>query len=343
MKLLVVTQAVDDTDPVLGFFVRWVAELATHFEQVSVICLKKGPHTLPENVRVYSLGKEQGSASKLAYATRFWRLVWQLRHNYDAVFVHMNPEYIVLAGWFWRLTRKRLVLWYTHKNVDLKLRLAVPFVHAVLTASKESFRLRTKKLHVAGHGIEVSQFTSVARERAGDTLRVLTAGRISHTKRLMEMLEAFDVLNARGIVFTFTVAGEPATKDDKAYAERLRAAVAQRPYKDAVHLLGPVSHNEIPKLLARADVFLNLSNTGSMDKAILEALVAGVPAVTSNEAFQAMLPAELFVPTVNADAVATALAQAPRVPLQTLIEKVRQDYALAGTIERISEALKKQN
>lgn len=32
MKLLIVTQAVDTEDPVLGFFVRWIEELGKHVE-----------------------------------------------------------------------------------------------------------------------------------------------------------------------------------------------------------------------------------------------------------------------------------------------------------------------
>jgi len=58
MKLLVVTQVVDTEDPVLGFFVRWVEELAKHVESVEVICLREGKHMLPVNVHVHSLGKE---------------------------------------------------------------------------------------------------------------------------------------------------------------------------------------------------------------------------------------------------------------------------------------------
>ena len=44
MKLLVVTQAMDEQDPVLGFFVRWVEELAKRAERIEVICLKEGKH-----------------------------------------------------------------------------------------------------------------------------------------------------------------------------------------------------------------------------------------------------------------------------------------------------------
>jgi len=58
MKLLITTQTIDKNDPILGFFHGWVKEFSKHFEEINVICLKEGEHNLPENVHVYSLGKE---------------------------------------------------------------------------------------------------------------------------------------------------------------------------------------------------------------------------------------------------------------------------------------------
>ena len=123
MKLLIVTQTVDIKDPVLGFFVRWIEEFAKHVEHIEIICLKEGQYTLPSNVRVHSLGKEKNLplfVRRILYAVRFKFFVWRLRHDYDAVFVHMNPEYVVLGGLFWRLLGKKISLWYTHKSIDTK-------------------------------------------------------------------------------------------------------------------------------------------------------------------------------------------------------------------------------
>ncbi|MCR4280769.1 MAG: hypothetical protein NUV88_00330, partial [Candidatus Kaiserbacteria bacterium] len=79
MKLLITTQAIDLDDPIMGFFCRWVEEFSKHCASVHVICLKEGRRSLPANVQVHSLGKEQkleASSSKLAarlaYAWRFY-------------------------------------------------------------------------------------------------------------------------------------------------------------------------------------------------------------------------------------------------------------------------------
>ncbi len=59
MKLLILTQKVDKNDPTLGFFHRWIEEFANHYENLTIICLEKGIYTLPKNVQVLSLGKEE--------------------------------------------------------------------------------------------------------------------------------------------------------------------------------------------------------------------------------------------------------------------------------------------
>ena len=337
MKLLITTQAVDKNDPILGFFHRWIEVFASQVERVEVICLREGVHALPSNVRVHTLGKESGAASRATYAWRLLRLSWRLRREYDAVFVHMNPEYLITAGWLWAFLRKPRALWYTHKSVNLRLRLGVFWSNVVFSASKESFRLPTEKLQVLGHGIDLTQFAPRSHASvAGGTLRILTAGRVSATKRIKEMLAALDVLHEAGVPFTFAIAGEPATEADRAYAHELAEAIAQRPYAEAVTLLGPVAHAQMPGLLAQTDVFLNLSATGSMDKAVLEPLAAGVPAVSSNEAFRELLgPSGLFVSSVEPEAVAAALRAARTADIASATAYVREHYSLETLISRI--------
>src|SRR3954464_15352498 len=99
MRLLIFTQKVDRYDPVLGFFYPWLEEFSKRFESIVVVCLEKGEHTLPSNVKVLSLGKEDG-VSKYIYLKNFYKYIWNERNNYDKVFVHMNQEYVLLGGLF---------------------------------------------------------------------------------------------------------------------------------------------------------------------------------------------------------------------------------------------------
>ena len=204
MKLLIITQKVDINDDVLGFFHRWIEEFAKHCEKITVICLEKGEYNLPENVKVLSLGKEAG-ASKIKYLWRFYKYIWQERKIYDSVFVHMNPVYVILGGLFWKAMGKKVTLWYTHKNVDWKLRLAEKLVNKILTASKESFKLKTGKLQIVGHGILVEMFKNPQSKNynKGDKLKIISVGRITRIKNLDTLIKAGSILNKKILILRF--------------------------------------------------------------------------------------------------------------------------------------------
>src|SRR5687767_9199425 len=110
MKLLIITQKVDRNDDVLGFFHTWIERFGKKFDSIKVICLYKGEHSFASNIEVLSLGKEE-NLSKIGYLTRFYSYIWGLRNDYDGVFIHMNPQYVVLGGPLWRMLGKRVVLW----------------------------------------------------------------------------------------------------------------------------------------------------------------------------------------------------------------------------------------
>jgi len=116
MKLLIITQKVDKDDPILGFFHRWIEEFAKKFDSIIVICLEKGQYNLPKNTKVLSLGKpssvkaSKGKGRRLVYIWNFYKFTWQERKNYDAVFVHMNPVYVILGGLIWKIFKKKITL-----------------------------------------------------------------------------------------------------------------------------------------------------------------------------------------------------------------------------------------
>ncbi len=178
MNLLVVTQKVNKNDSNLGFFCVWIEKLAAQVDHLYVVCLEKGGYNLPSNVTVLSLGKENKKTSFLVYSFRFYRALLELRGKYDGVLIHMNPEYAIFGGLLWRVTGKKVLLWYVHKAVNFRLWLAEKFVTKIFTASKESFRLPSKKVEVVGHGI-LDIFTSQEK-----TAALLWVGRNDPSKNL---------------------------------------------------------------------------------------------------------------------------------------------------------------
>src|SRR3989344_2201877 len=272
MRLLVLTQKVDKNDSILGFFHRWIEEFAKHSEHVIVVTLEEGKHDLPKNVSVYSLGKEKG-ASKVKILFTFYLLVFNLRHRYDAVFVHMNPEYVVLGGLLWRLLGKRVSLWYTHKSVDLKLRVAKLFANIIFTASKESFRVRTRKLHVMGHGIDTDFFSPDLNVARGDWY--LSVGRLMPSKD-----HRMAIVEAKNDGKKLRIAGTgPELKDLEAFAHSLGAQV---------EFLGGMTQGALRDEYRKAALLIHTSKTGSLDKVVLEALACGLPVQTHDPATKSL-------------------------------------------------------
>lgn len=272
MRLLIITQAIDTKHPVLGFFVRWVEEFAKHHDHIHVIALQVGEYDLPKNVTVHSLGKESG-AGKLQRLTAYCLLLTTLHKDYDSVFVHMNPEYLVLAGWWWRLAGKKVGLWYTHKSVDLKLRIAEMFTNIIFTASKESFRLPSKKVHVMGHGIDTNFWTPDAHASRGT--HWLSVGRLMKTKRHDQAIR-----EASGVHTSLRIVGDG--------EERSRLEALAHELGADVQFLGPLSPENLREEYRRAALLIHRSETGSLDKVVLEAAACGCPVNSTDPAIAAL-------------------------------------------------------
>lgn len=281
MRVLIVCQVLDAKHPILGFFHRWVEEFAKHVESVVVIASSVGEHNLSKNVSVYSLGKERGNTSAMRMVN-FFKLIISLRNEYDTVFVHMIQEAVLAGGLLWKLFGKKIGLWYVHGTVSLRLRVAALITDAIFTTSPESCRLKTKKVHTLGHGIDVDPLEVSSMPPVP---RIVTIGRISPSKKLDTVLDAFSILKEQGIRFEGEIVGGPAVARDVQYAKEIQ----KRAEALGVTYHGPVPHEKALGCLDGATFFISASETGSVDKAVLEAASRGVVSVFSSAAFAGAL------------------------------------------------------
>jgi glycosyltransferase involved in cell wall biosynthesis len=343
MRILIFTQIIDHTDPGLGFFHRWVEVFREECEEVTTVCLKKGMYSFPEYVEVISLGKEDG-ASRLKYLWRFYTTIWKYRHQYDAVFVHMNPEYVVLGGIPWRLMGKTVGLWYSHRTVDLKLRIAERFTNIVFTGSKESFRIPSPKVLVTGQGVDTTIFTP--REmRPSVPPTLLVVGRISPIKNLELAIDTLVQVRTSVPDAVLRIVGAVGKPEDQAYLDSLRERIAQDGLQDAVILVGGKDSAGVLEELRGADVFLHTSMTNSADKTAVEAMAVGLYQVTSSPVYQKDLPASCAQePTAEAFAHEVcryfALPEIEKQRLATLLrEAAIREHSLVRLIRLIVRTL----
>jgi glycosyltransferase involved in cell wall biosynthesis len=295
MRLLIITQKVDKNDPDLEFFHRWLEEFSKRVEQVIVISLMKGKYNLPENVEVLSLGKEDGKG-KIEYLRRFYFYIWTRRRGYDAVFVHMNPEYIIFGGLLWHFLGKHISLWYVHRQSNLKLKIAEKFSDIIFTSAKESFTIKSSKVVYVGHGVDADRFIYVPRDIL-KPFSMLYVGRITRIKNIDVIFRGLrNLLDAGVAVRSLVLAGEVVTSDDRMYEKELLELISRLDIENYIDWRGPVKNHEMLNVYADATVTVNASPDGGMDKVVLEALFVGRPTFFSNKAFRGVYGeyAELF-------------------------------------------------
>lgn len=291
MRLLFITQKIDKDDDLLGVYHEWVKRLAEKAEKIFVVCLYKGEYDLPKNVQVFSLGKESGR-SRLKYLENFYRCIWQLRKEYDTVFIHMNPEYLILAGWFWKILGKKTVLWYAHYLSNFKLRFADLFADTIVTSVKKAFPFESKKLLVLQQGIDTELFKPQGIYKKESAFKILFLGRISPVKDLETLLKAVKVLKEKSFDFKLSVIGSPTDKDFE-YGKKIRGMAEQFRLGECIVWLDRVPNRETARIYNEYDVFVNLTATGSFDKVILEAMSCGLPVLVCNRAYEEIFPSGL--------------------------------------------------
>jgi glycosyltransferase involved in cell wall biosynthesis len=299
MKLLIITQKVDYNDDVLGFMHGWIEEFARQCERVTVICLQKGEYSFSDNVEILSLGKEKNYElritnyelfRKIKYLHKFFWYIWQERKNYDAVFVHMNPEYAVLGGLFWRLGRKKVGLWYAHGHVPVSLKIAKKLANIIFTSTVSGCRIKSAKIKVVGQGIDTEKLQMKNYElRIKNKNKIITIGRISPSKDYITLIKAVEILKDKGIKLEVEIIGGPATESDKNYFAELRYLVTNKKLNNEIKFIGPVANREIAGHLQTAGLFVNMGQTGSLDKAIVEAMSCELPILSCNEAMLEVL------------------------------------------------------
>jgi glycosyltransferase involved in cell wall biosynthesis len=343
MKLIIITQKIDRTDENLGFFHRWVEEFAKYFSDIAVIAGAAGTFDFPSHVRVHSLGKER-AVSKVARIAKFLKIFSRESFPGSAVFFHMLPEFALAASPFLLFRKNPSGLWYVHKSVSGRLRMAERVVDFVFTASEMSFRMSSKKTIYTGHAIDTDVFLPPSLPlfpRGGP--RLLTLGRISPVKDLETVLQSCVILKERWpFGWTLSVVGGPLLPRDFSYLETLKTFVREKGLGDRVTFFGPRPYPEIPAVYRDHDIFLSMSGTGSLDKAILEAMASGLTVITGNEAFRDLLPAPYTVEKKSPEFLAErimALAREAR-PNLALRDIVVRHHGLEHTIRRISETLK---
>ena len=346
-RLLLFNLATDQEDPILGFTVEWVRALATRVSNVDVITMRSGPTDLPDNVRVFSIGKERGWTEARRLVEFYRRLGLLLREQtYDACFAHMQERFALLAAPLLKLKHIPVTLWYVHPHTPLALRAAIRTVDRVITASSSSCRVRTSKLLVTGHGIDTDRFVPAFCDQSH--FRVVAVGRVTPIKRLELLVDAAASLQGRLTQALEVRLVGPTDISDVDYEAALRDRALEMGIASQVSLVGPRGTEDLIAEYQAADAVVSLTGRGSFDKSAIEGMSCGLPLLTMNPDFAPLLLAAGMPGPIedgNAEALGHAIERLVEVPVEErrrLGMALRAEVVRAHSLQRLADLLVNQ-
>lgn len=273
-KLLFITQRIHQNDDDLAFTILWVKEFIKQGIDVRVICLEK--YDFDDSFPVYSLGKEKG-VGKISRIIKFLKLIFTLKYN--RVFVHMNPEYITLGGWFWILKRAPIYLWSTHYSDNIHIRVSGLLCKRMFAATHQSlpqFNGNPKKV-IPGHGIDINFWMKdyVSKEKNEEAkFNLISVHRLSRSKRLEIAIKALNYLPEK---YNLAVYGRDL---DKQYYVELVDLIKNEKLENRVKLNGPVPMEKLKEVYPGHRLMINMAHE-TIDKTMLEVMLFGIYPITT--------------------------------------------------------------
>lgn len=330
MTLLFVTQKISQNDDDLGFVILWIKEFIRQGIDVKVICLEKGD--FDSSFDVFSLGKEKGSCFWVR-VFRFLKFVFTLK--YDRVFIHMNPEYITLAGWFWFLKGTPVYLWYTHYKMHIHMFFAGVFCKRMFAATAQSmpqYNGSAKKI-VTGHGIDFD-FWIKNKEiltNNNNPKKLLSVHRLCRSKRVELGILALKYLPED---YSLTIYGRDVEKD---YVKELHELINKESLENRVIFKGPTEPENLKDVYSSHRLMINMASE-TIDKTMLESMLFGIyPITTKANSFAIGLPVSIKkdVPKEIADFIISEKWK--DYDVSYLDKIVKDNHSLSALIEKMNK------
>lgn len=221
---------------------------------------------------------------------RFFRLVSFLRRErFDVLHVHLTHA-IFLGCWAGLLTGTRVVATLHNVNPDehptleaLSLVFGARKIIAVGNEVEKSYRRRLlgRKIEIVYNPVAVTpqiksaEKSALRRDLAGDESRtiLLCVGRLEPQKGMADLLDAMAILHQKFPQLVLLIAGRGSLESE------LKDKIVDLNLQNCVRMLGV--RDDVPRLLAASDIFVNSSHWEGMPISVLEAMAARLPVVAT--------------------------------------------------------------
>ena len=187
---------------------------------------------------------------------------------------------------------------------------AVVCTSAELACAMTTLGGKRQNVHVSRPAVDVDAIRPVERSGRTGPLRVISTGRLVWQKGFDHLFEALARARARGVDVHAQILGDGELRSLLAFS------IGDLGLAGKVELVGAVSSTEVTRRMSDADVFVLASHTEGISNAVVEAMAAGLPIVTTDAGGMTEIVTDgvegFVVPVRDPDAIADRLAELAR-------------------------------
>jgi len=278
MKLLLLNYSMNSISQVFSHQRRIVLELSKRLESIDVVSSETFKDAPIENVEIFStewrIGKTYRNIVKFYLVT----MPLLIKHRGGTLFSHMTDVQSALIAIPCKLLRIRHILWYAHKSPSKFLKFCYPFIDVLCTSTRGSCPISGKKVILLGQAIDASIARDITRLPNVPPKSWYHVGRIDPSKNIEVIIDSLEALHSKDQEIQLHFYGSPSSSNYEDYYNLLRSKYAQ---SDWITFHGQIPYSRLAEVSMLHDAFIN-AFWGSLDKAIVEALVLKRIVVSAN-------------------------------------------------------------
>ena len=166
---------------------------------------------------------------------------------------------------------------------------------------------------------------------------ICMVGRISPVKHIDIGLQVVKELVDSGVQVSLSVIG-PVPEIDTQYFENLKKYTDQNSLNSFISFLPAVQYSELSSVYNEYQICLNLTDTGSFDKTIVEAAACGVIPFTTNKSMEELLPEDCVVKG-NVESIKNGIKKLLDDHVRLRLEKDLESFAKSQSLEALLSKL----
>lgn len=287
-RLLMIVYSLDTNHPIFGHQAILASEIAKLTPNAHFLSIySSDPRTFSDkgsfqNFPTSCVGWQEGSL--VLNLIRFMHvfLAAMIKTKPNLVFCHMVDSHAALIAPLLYLLRKPHYIWYAHKTKSFALVISSFFCTAILTSTKNSCPIKSKKVKTIGQSIDSRQFSP--RKQFLPIMKAIHIGRLDDSKRIDHLARQVVKAIDSKLISSMSFYGDFSSKSQVRHMQPKLARLSKEIPWFENSLKGPIPRSLVPRTLETHDVFIH-GFLGSLDKVLIESTLTKVPVVTENKEY----------------------------------------------------------